>query len=274
MRSVPHSYWHEFRGAFARLPVWLPGTPLRLGDIGLLSADGWAPVSTLAKEGIGYRVGPQGASVDYDYRSVDGTEVSTVVSAQGDPLPAPVVTAGATLHYRFSRQGAFVVRARDVRARQIVDLAAVTEQVLAAYQAGGWSRDWTVVTEVGVAGPVFILVSGRAGAEATVELAATAAAGPVTALGVSTAVRVLSERGLAASFVSRQPATLMWSGRYVRDPRIGRTRFQTRGPDTGTAPGGLLFAEVTAAPRRTDADPAETDVDTVKPTPESPQRGG
>ncbi|HZN20790.1 MAG TPA: hypothetical protein VFB84_21805 [Micromonosporaceae bacterium] len=249
MRSVPRSYWHEFRGAFARLPVWLPGTPIQLGDVGLLSADGWAPVTTLAGAGIAYRVGPKGTPVDYDYHSAHGTEVSTTVAAQGGPLPAPVTTAGATLHYRFSRQGAFVVRARDVRARQIVDLAAVAEQVLAAYQEGTWDRGWTVVTEVGVAGPVLVLVSGRAGAEATVELAATAAVGVVPELGVNTGVRVLSERGLAASFVSRQPTALMWSGRYVHDPLVGNTRLRTRGPEAGTTPGDPFFAEVTAPPQ-------------------------
>jgi hypothetical protein len=249
MRSIPQSFWHEFRGAFARLPVWLPGTRLRLGDVGVLDAAGWSPVGTLTGLGIEHTAGGPGVAVDHDYRSVNGTEVSTTVGAQADLAAVAPADVGVSVHYRFSRQGAFVVQARSVRVRQITDLAAVGEQVLASYGDGTWQRDWQVVTEVATAGSVLVLVAARSGAEATVELTATPAGLPV--VGASAEVRLAGERGLAASFVTREPTALMWSGRYVRDPLVGRTTFVRRGDDDGRPPTATepVFAEVQAAPR-------------------------
>jgi hypothetical protein len=247
VRSVPHSFWHEFRGAFGRLPVWLPGTRLQIGDIGLLDPNGWTTVGTLSGQNITCEVGAPGAPVDFDYRSVDGTEVMTEAAGTGDLGPMP--GAGVSAHYRFSRQGAFVVRARAVRARQIKDLAAVGEQVISAYQDGNWRREWLVVTELATSESIFILVAGRAGAEATVHFDAfgspATAAGPVAA---DAGVRLSHESGLTASFVSLRSTTLMWSGRYIRDPRFGRTTFDVRGHGTGVPVGQPVFAEVSAPP--------------------------
>jgi len=273
MRSVPRSFWHEFRGAFARLPVWLPGTRLGLGDIGLLDPGGWSPVSTLAEQGITHRSGPRGAPVDYAYRSMDGTEVVTEAAGQA---PAPVGRGSA--RYRFSRQGAFVLHASAVRARQIADLGAVAEQVLAAYRAGRWSREWLVVTELAVAHSALILVAAQAGAEATIEVGAgpgfpgdpgpvfpgtpgpaagaDAVAGPGALLGAALGIRLASEHGLAASLLSPEPATLMWAGRYIRDPRVGRTSFDLRGPSGPPGAGEPAFVELTAAPTALPAGPA------------------
>jgi hypothetical protein len=240
MKSIPRAFWHEFRGAFARLPVWLPGTRMRLGDVGLLSTAGWAPVSTLADQGVSFEQGEPGVPVDYDYRSVGGTAVSVHMAVDSGPLLTPAVDVGSAVRYSFSRQGAFVLKASAVRARQITNLDEVAAQVCARYRAGLWERTWTVVTEVGLSGPGMILVSGQVGAEATVEFGAAA---PGTGIGARIGIRVSHENGLAAAFISNRPGTLMWAGRYVHDPRFGRTRFQVRGPDRPAADETFSFDE-------------------------------
>lgn len=245
MKSVPRAFWHEFRGAFERLPVWLPGTRIQLGDIGLLSPAGWAPVSTLAEQGVSFAVGEPGAPVDVDYHSFGGADVSPHLSVDGGPLLGPVAGVGSSVRYSFSRQGAFVLKATALRARQIVDVDAVAEQAYARYRAGTWQPGWTVVTEVGWSGPAMILVSGRAGAEATVDFDVAV---PALSAGIGAGIRVSNEHGLAAAFVSPGPSTVMWGGRYVRDPLLGRTRFDLRG-SANTASTvideALSFAELT-----------------------------
>jgi hypothetical protein len=218
MKGPIDSFWYEISNRFNRLPVWLPGTPMLVGDVGLFDERGWSQQTTLDALGIACSTGKEGEPIAYDYSSHDGAEIRIGLSAQDLP-GAPAVPAGHVgLHIRFSRSGAFVLKADAVRVQRVADLAALDRQILDRYRANDWRREWIVVTEVVIGGPSVTIVSAGSGGEAVVDLGA----GPSGAGLPGAACAVTMSSGLAASFVASAQTALMWRGRCVHDRRWRR----------------------------------------------------
>jgi hypothetical protein len=217
MKSLIASFWHETRGAFERLPVWLPGTPMELGDVGVLGDSGWVKHTTLEALGIPATAEVTGTPIDYNYGSSDGAEVSTWLAGSGDPAISGIATGNAGLRIQFSRAGAFVLQANRVVVRRVANLAEVDRRILAKHSGGGWRPEWVLVSEVALGGPAITVVSGGSTAEAFVDLGATVAPGgqPLAAAGAGLGFG--TTKHVAASFVSPAETALLWRGRCVRD---------------------------------------------------------
>ncbi|MEV4496132.1 hypothetical protein AB0J84_10545 [Micromonospora arborensis] len=169
----------------------------------------------------------------YDYASHDGAQVSTWVAADGDPVISGIAQGNAGLRIRFSRAGAFVLKADKVTVQSLANLADVDRRILARHRAGKWERDWVLVSEVARGGPAITVVSGSSDGEAFVDLGVTAAAvgQPLAAAGAGIALG--NRRGLAGYFVSLAETPLLWRGRTVRDPWwSSKTWMSERGDPT------------------------------------------
>ena len=227
MNSLVSSLWHEVSSRFQRLPVWLPGTPMDLGDVGVFEESGWVKHTTLDALGIAFSADTDGQPVSYDYSSQDGAEVNMRLSVAGVPALAAVVAGNMGMHIRFARPGAFVLKARSVTVRRIAELAAVDRQILDRYREKRWESGWVLVSEVARGGPSITIVSGSNRGEAVVDLGAGVGggAGPLIGAGFG----VASGNGLAASFISPTEATLLWRGRRVYDRWLRQPRVVDRG---------------------------------------------
>jgi hypothetical protein len=237
MNGPLDSFWYEISNHLDRIPVWLPGTPMRLGDVGVFDGRGWSQQTTLAALGIEYSTDLDGEPVTYDYSSADGAEVSI-------DLSAPAVPAGHLgLQVRFSRGGAFVLKADRVTIQRVPDLAGIDHQILEMYQEGAWKRDWVVVTEVAHGGPSVTLVSAGSQSTAVVDLGAVGGASGAVLPGTKCAVTRAS--GLAAAFAAPTRTALMWRGRCVHDRRWRKPVMDDRGGDfRGNEPGDGTAAQV------------------------------
>ncbi|GAA5193953.1 hypothetical protein GCM10023322_57130 [Rugosimonospora acidiphila] len=237
MNQLVDSLWHEVRNRLERLPVWLPGTPMELGDVGVLDDGGWSKSTTLDALGIGYAVDAGGTPVDYDCSSYDGAQVHVRLAAPLDPVLTGVVGGNIGMRVDFSRQGAFVLRAKAVAVRRITNVDALDEQILSRYEKKIWRREWIVVTEVAEGGPSVMLVSGGTSSGAVVDLGVAVAGVDV----VGADCRLGTASGLAASFIGAQRMTLLWRGRCVHSRWWSRRRWlddrQTPSED-GIDPGG------------------------------------
>lgn len=217
MTSLLTSLWHETRGRFDRLPVWLPGARMELGDVGVFDDGGWVKHTTLDALGIPFSPDTAGTPTGYDYASHDGAQVSTWLAADGDPTVSGIAQGNAGLRIRFSRAGAFVLKAEGVTVRSLANLADVDRRILARHRAGRWAKEWVLVSEVARGGPAITVVSGSSDGEAFVDLGVTAAPAGQPLATAATGIALGSRRGLAGYFVSPTETTLLWRGRCVRD---------------------------------------------------------
>jgi hypothetical protein len=233
MPSIRDRFWHEFRGAFDRLPVWLPGTHMALGDVGAFDKRGWTRMTSLQSLNIDFATDSDSARVTYSYSSPGGVEITTKLSADPGAALAGIADGNAGLRISFSRAAAFVLIADSARVHRIADLADVDQRVLQAYSDNVWQPDWTFISEIVVGQPSLLAVAADSSAEATVDLGATLQAGSTILGRADSEFSFGHKRHIEGGFATSAPSTIMWRGRYVRDPRFGRTRARERGPESG-----------------------------------------
>ena len=226
--SIPDNLWHEMRGRFGRLPVWLPGTPMALGDVGELGGRGWTKVTTLAELGIRLVPDTIGAATDVDYSSHDGVQVTTHATATGGNLPG-IAEGHTALKFSFKNNKAFVFTSYGVQTNRIGNLAEVDHAILSAHSRGDWQPSWIAVIEVARGGPTIILVAQEAGAEAVVDLGADLPLGLAASAQAQTGLAVSGRHGLAGMFVTSEQATVLWRGRYVHQRFFSGPTLRERG---------------------------------------------
>ena len=270
MSSVLDDLWDEARGAFERLPVWLPGTPMKLGDIGTFNDHGWVKHTTLADVGVAFAADTVGEPVDYDYTSSNGAEVtigaSTTIPAGG------AADASLELDARFSRAGAFILKSNSVAVHRIADVARVHNEILQRYADKTWLLPWVVVTEVAVGGPTIVLISASNQAHACVKLDVDSVVPGAPMLGAGFALT--SSRAIAASFVSRTRTGVLWRGQRVEDPWFRRPRIDDRDHELVSEPAAPSVADtpaVAATPYVVDIEYPQ-DADDGRPAPTAAHR--
>lgn len=229
MKSIYKDFWHETRGRFDRLPVWLPGTSIALGDVGLAEPNGWVPLTSLRDLGIPFTAGPVGTAVDYAYNSSDGAEVSVGATIDGGLASTAPARGNAELRFRFCRAAAFALMASAVRVHRLNSIAEIDAKILMAYRRGSWPPRWTVVTEIAIGGPVIVVVSGSANCAASVDLGASMTDGTVNLARAGVGLGFGYQRNVAASFVSRDAAPVLWRGRYLRTRLLRSATIDNRG---------------------------------------------
>jgi len=211
--------------------VWLPGTALEIGDVGHLSPNGWTTMTTLSELGLTVQLGQLGAPTDYDYSSADGVQITTGLSGSANTA-IPGLSAGeAGFAATFTRAGACVLKAVQVQVQQIANLHQLEQKILELYAGKRWQPSWTYVTEVAHGGPSCVLVAQHGLASATIKFGANVplGAGLASARGGLT---LRNTEGLAGSFVTQEQSTVLWAGRYVRDPLWHSARTKSRGDVT------------------------------------------
>ncbi|MFH9890037.1 hypothetical protein ACH4OQ_12535 [Streptomyces luteogriseus] len=245
--SIADAYWHECRGRFGRLPVWLPGTPMELGDVGVLGPTGWLKKTTLQGLGLPMAEDPPGSATDYEYASQGGVTV-TAGTAINAALPVADAYAGVT--YRFTRAGAFVLKAYGATVRRLANVGDVETGMLRLHETDKWQAGWTVVTEVTTAQSVLTLISESEDTEVSVGLRAAVQL-PTAEVSATPRFVLGNWRGSAVKLLTDSPTALLWRGLYVDDPILRRARGAVRGTseDEGRAarahgPGRARAAEV------------------------------
>ncbi|MEU6071056.1 hypothetical protein ABZ864_43095 [Streptomyces sp. NPDC047082] len=246
--SLFDTFWNEFQGRFERLPVWMPGTPMKLGDVGMITSRGWVKETTLDALDIEIKPDDPGVSSEIDYASSGVAGTSGAVTRAG--VQAPVAAATGDVTYEFGRAGAFVLRTGETTVHSTADLRGVRQAVLARYQNPSldWERRWIVVTEVVTARPVLALIASEGGARATLRLRAQAQISPGLTAGAAPSFDLHHWTGLEARLATEDVTVVMWRGHHIVDQILRKPRFDVRGKseDVGSpgASGTPAFVEV------------------------------
>lgn len=217
MDSVADAYMDALGNETTRLPLWFPGSPIALGDVGVLQKDGWQKHTSLATMGIPFEVQHDetpNAVLNLGSATVSG--VSLDGKGQFDPPNIPVADAKVGLSLGFSGAGEFLLRAMAFSVQGIANLHEVEREVLdRAKQQDQWRPEWIFVTEVMVAERSIAAVAKSSNAEVILDLGVSATS-PVLELGeLSLTSKVLRQRNMAAMSLSLYPDVLTYRARRV-----------------------------------------------------------
>jgi hypothetical protein len=223
-------FWDEFQERFSRAPVWLPGSHMELGDIGIIDRRGWLRVAALVDFGIEFDVTPTDVKSDYSVNSASATTDDFAIEASLED-PANLASIGTALRVNFTESGGFVVRARRVQASRIKDVLGVENQIRDLHaRSPFWQRRWIYVQEVVTAQPCILIVAGASGSSATLRAEGRAGLGSLLEAMDAGARATLSEsRSVDQYIATLERAPLMWRGRWRRG--FLAQKFISRGRD-------------------------------------------
>jgi hypothetical protein len=223
------NFWDEFQERFSRAPVWLPGTPMEVGEIGVVDRRGYLRVAHLRDYGIGFQSEPSPVRSEYSVTSSTATMQDVGGSASAADPTAAVASGQVAMRVAFSGAGGFVVRCKSVTGTRITDVVAVERQILDKHETEPfWKREWIYVQEVVTAEPCILIVSARSGAQATISAAADAGAGSFAQILDAGLGLTLSDQSSIDQYVATPQRTpFMWRGRWLRG--VFRRRFISRG---------------------------------------------
>jgi len=207
----------SFREQFNRLPVWTPGTDIRVGDIGIVDDGGWQKAGTLDQHGITFAPSPGTAKVNYDLTTSRGVQVTTKLDAAMTLEGVAPVNAG--IGFRFASSGAFAFTAVGCVVTQMENLISVLQQMLTRAMHGGWNEKWVVATTAVAAKRSIMAVSGSNASEANLDLGIDLSSITGTAsvgLGKAAANAGFTVRKeMAATFLALEPAVVMYEAWHI-----------------------------------------------------------
>ncbi len=188
MASPVKLYQREMHDNLGFFATWLPGDQIEVGDVGVIEGGRFRREASLKELGIPCKVGAGKAMQSVQYTSTQGTKIATTAGAA-------TTLAKAEISIDFSREGAFVFHASNLRPYRLDNRVAVAEKIVDAYKKGTWKKEW-------------LLVEGIHAAEC--------------------ATIIVSEDG-SASLVLAASADAPIAGVSLADPKIGLTATATRG---------------------------------------------
>jgi len=154
-------YTRELNKQFKYIPTWLPGTPLKLGDIGTFKRNQFIRRSDLESKGIEFETIIDESPTDYEHTSEGGVEI--IAKASGDVVPQASALADidAGFHLKFTKEKAVVFKIKNALSHSIKDQDSVGFAIKKLNADGLWEKDWVVITEIVVAESGTILISSE-----------------------------------------------------------------------------------------------------------------
>lgn len=163
-------YLREMHRHFGYLATWNPGSPMELGDIGLIQSGVFQRKTSLKLLGFEPQIRPDETPTDLNYESATGVSMS--IKLQGEPaLPgSSLAQASAGVTFEFSENGAVVFAATGATSPSLSDVLAIEEFIK---QLPRWDSRFVIITEVVQCKTATVLVSGSQSAK--IELNASGA---------------------------------------------------------------------------------------------------
>jgi len=194
---------------------WDPSRPVKLGDFGILEDGIFERLSNVASLGID--IGKTIESDADDQKTFTSSDdVRVEITAAGQASANLPVTAKASMSVAFGSKHAAYFNAAGCDYVMVADKIALAKAVMTLLDAGKWSREWAVVTDLVPAKSTTVIISGAANAKIVLE-----ASGSVPNINVANAnvgLSVVSEANVGYQIVSSKGLI----------PLIGLSKVQPR----------------------------------------------
>lgn len=244
--GVYQQYTAELNDKFGFLATWLPGTRLRLGDVGILKRDRFEFVTTLDDLGIPFKIRDISGAADYHYVSSKGVAINFHGNGKAESPGAAVASAASDVSINFTRANAVVFAATGCKTTLIERQDQLGRSILERYQAGNWPGEHVLVTELVTADSATILISGDDSAKVDLAARAKIATAGFSLADPSLELQVASSVGVATQILAASQLTPLFRASAVRRRIFSAPSFQTRSADSVERSNDevLLFADI------------------------------
>lgn len=224
MASIQSIYTRTVHEHLGYRPVWLPGMPMSVGDVGIIEDDAFHTLTNLATLGIEVEEQVDDVADDaFELISATGCSVEFKVAGSLAPSFTSLGQADAGARVVMSGKRSVLLQLRGAEHHRIANQAALHQGLLDAAQLAGpksWKREWVAITDVVVAASGTVLVASAR--EAEIELKAAAGsvftsladvdAGFAVARQSDVGFKVIAQEGMTALYKAVQVKRSAWTG--------------------------------------------------------------
>ena len=247
MASPQRQYTNELHDRFGYIATWLPGVPVRLGDIGIMGPHGFEYVTNLKNFGIAFRVRRDSNATSYQYASAGAVSVSFNAAADAPVLGQVASQASAGVTVEMSRANAVLFVVQGARSPSIENQEELGRQVLDLHEAGRWQENYLVVTEVLEASCGTVLISSDSNARVEIAASGNATINTLELANAQLGLRVRSSRNLHTQILASEGMTPLFRARGVKRRLLGLGSAIFRSPAqaevTELTPADLTYEE-------------------------------
>ena len=141
-------YTRELKQQFGYLATWLPGTPVVLGDVGVLRKNQFTKVSNLSDFGIEFESEPDTTKSDIEHSSRGAVSIAAKASGTVAPQGSTLGEGDAGITVEFTKENAILFKANGTTSPSIKDQISLGKKIIELYKEGKWDKDWAIITEV------------------------------------------------------------------------------------------------------------------------------
>jgi hypothetical protein len=241
MLAPQKQYTRELFDKFSYLAAWLPGVPLRVGDVGVVRDGLFQRVSSLESLGFAFAVRQDHADARLDYASRGAVSVSFKAAGAIPPVGSVLARASAGVVIRMNRENAVLFQVLGASFPSMEDQVALEHEVRRRHAAGEWITEHLVVTEVVQARAATILIASSS--DARIELSARGSldTGGVSIADLDAGFKIAHLRGMHTRIVASDGLTPLFRAKRLRSRLFAGPVFRGGEPEP-SEPDGLEFA--------------------------------
>ncbi len=140
--------------------TWLPGTPLKVGTVGIFKNSVFIPQSDLNSFGIKYDQKEDPSPEDITYQSKKGVVMEFKAKGATSTAFENLSRLDAGVGISFKGQNAVVFSARDCFHHMVADFESLKRNLLEIHARHTWPDDYSVITHLISASSLTVLLSG------------------------------------------------------------------------------------------------------------------
>jgi hypothetical protein len=241
MSGPQKQYTRELFDKFSYLAAWLPGVPLRVGDVGIMRDGHFQRVSSLENLGFTFAVRQDHAAAQLDYASRGAVSVTFKAAGAIPPAGSVLGRASAGVVIRMNRENSVLFQVLGASFPSIEDQLGLEHEIRRRHAAGEWNTDHLVVTEVLQARAATILIASSSDARVELSARGDLSAGSVSIADLDAGFEIAHFRGMHTRIVASEGLTPLFRARRLRSRFLARPVF--RGGEPGARdPDELEFA--------------------------------
>jgi hypothetical protein len=239
MASPVRLYQSEIYNKFSCFATWLPGDQIEVGDVGIIEGGRFRRRATLEELGIPCKPIPGETTNSIRFESSRGAKIEKTAGA----VVQQVAQLGVSIV--FSRKGAFVFHASNLRHHRLDDPATVADGVVKLYEAKSrrWKREWFLVDEFHSAECATIIVSEVGSSSISLDASAGALVSGSSLADPRLGLKVAAESGKVIYVLAKAGVRPLYSCAKVKHPYFSEPSVESyrtpsyRTPQPFTRPG-------------------------------------
>ena len=165
MKGPREQYTDDLKKKFGYYATWHPGTPLQLGDIGILSDNVFNRIGNVKKHGIDFEIRKDDTYEDLEYSTKGSVSITAKFAGTAAPQGSTLATVDAGMIIEFGNSNAIYFKAGKTKTNLIENVIQLGQEILRLFEEGKWNKKWVVITELVEAESATVLISNSSNAK-------------------------------------------------------------------------------------------------------------